>query len=509
MHTFWQSFTLQTLPLYQWRSSSYLYQLVGLLQAWRSGSWLLQQGDLIALGLLGVLFGLAPYVSTTLISVLLVACIGFWALLTISDPREETGWGFTPIHLTLLLYWGISVIATGLSPVRTAALEGLAKLTLYLLTFVVMARVLRIPRLRSWLIGIYLHTALLVSCYGIRQWIFGAPPLATWSDPESEMGNFTRVYSFLGNPNLLSSYLIPAVAYSLMAIFVWRGKLPKALAAVMAIVNTLSLVFTFSRGGWIGLVLSLIVMGLLVGFWLNLYRKKWVLPAVLGGMVGFILLSVLFVPPVRSRVMSMFIGRGDSSNNFRLNVWTSVIEMIKARPILGIGPGNDAFNKIYPLYSRSRFTALSAYSIPLEICVETGLIGFSCFLWFLSVTFTQGIVQLRRLRDRLNTDGFWLIGAVGSMVGLLGQGLVDTVWYRPQVNMLWWLAVAIIASFYTAPPVATSEPTPTPTPDLTWDEIKPGQRAFAASMFGDDLSLEGSQENAGGDAQSLTSPDRP
>ncbi|MBD2329717.1 IctB family putative bicarbonate transporter [Alkalinema sp. FACHB-956] len=508
MHTFWQSFTLQTLPLYQWRSSSYLYQLVGLLQAWRSGSWLLQQGDLMALGLLGILFGLAPYVSTTLISILLIACIGFWALLTISDPREKAGWGFTPIHLTLLLYWGISVIATGLSPVRTAAIEGLAKLTLYLLTFVVMARVLRIPRLRSWLIGIYLHTALLVSCYGIRQWIFGAPPLATWSDPESEMGNFTRVYSFLGNPNLLASYLIPAVAYSLMAIFVWRGKLPKALAAVMAIVNTLSLVFTFSRGGWIGLVLALVIMGLLVGFWLNLYRKKWVLPAVLGGMGGFILLSVLFVPPVRSRVMSMFIGRGDSSNNFRLNVWTSVVDMIKARPVLGIGPGNDAFNKIYPLYARSRFTALSAYSVLLEICVETGLIGLFSFLWFLSVTFTQGIVQLRRLRDSLNTDGFWLIGAVGSMVGLLGQGLVDTVWYRPQVNMLWWLAVAIIASFYTAQPLVQQTATPIPPTPTPSDALKPGQRGFAASMFGDHLTVEDRADDRDSEAPSPANPDR-
>jgi hypothetical protein len=24
---------------------------------------------------------------------------------------------------------------------------------------------------------------------------------------------------------------------------------------------------------------------------------------------------------------------------------------------------------------------------------------------------------------------------------------VDTVWYRPQVNSLWWFAIAIVASF--------------------------------------------------------------
>jgi putative inorganic carbon (HCO3(-)) transporter len=458
LNLLWQQITLQTLPLYQWRTTSYVARVIGMLQGWRSGSVLLQWGDGIALGLLGILFAAAPYVSTALISVLLVGCIGFWALLTLAEPREKAGWGLTPIHLTVMLYWGISAISTGLSPVRLSALEGLGKLTLYLLIFVVMARVLRVAKWRNALIAIYLHTALLVSCYGIRQWIFGAPALATWSDPDSEMGNFTRAYSFLGNPNLLSSYLIPAVAYSLMAIFSWVGMYRKALAVVMFAANLACVAFTYSRGGWIGLVLMFGTMALLLGYWMNLYRKKWVLPAIFGGLISVLVIGVVLIPSIRNRVMSIFIGRGDSSNNFRMNVWQSVIEMIKARPVLGIGPGNDAFNKVYPLYARTRFTALSAYSILLDISVETGLVGLSSFLWILLVTFTQGGVQLQRLRNMENPQGFWLIGAIGAMVGLLGQGVVDTVWYRPQVNILWWMAVAIIASFYSALPTDVRKP---------------------------------------------------
>ncbi len=458
----WQQLTLQTLPLYQWRTASYVSRTIGLLQGWRSGSVLMQWGDGIALGLLGILFAAAPYVPTTVISVLLVACIGFWVLLTLAEPKEKAGWGLTPIHLMVMLYWGISAIATGLSPVKMAAIEGLGKLTLYLLIFVVMARVLRIAKWRNALIAIYLHTALLVSCYGIRQWIFGAPPLATWSDPDSEMGNFTRVYSFLGNPNLLASYLMPAVAYSLMAIFSWVGMYRKALAVVMFVLSLACVALTFSRGGWIGLVLMFGTMALLMGYWMNLYRRKWVLPTVLGSLVGVMFVGIVLVPPIRNRVLSMFVGRGDSSNNFRINVWQSVVEMIKAKPVLGIGPGNDAFNKVYPLYARTRFTALSAYSVLLEICVETGLVGLSCFLWLLVVAFTQGGVQLQRLRSNQDSQGFWVIGAIGAMVGLFGQGVVDTVWYRPQVNILWWMAVAIIASFYSALPTDVRKPAPQP-----------------------------------------------
>ena len=47
------------------------------------------------------------------------------------------------------------------------------------------------------------------------------------------------------------------------------------------------------------------------------------------------------VEPLRVRVMSLVAGRQDSSNNFRINVWLAALDMVQARPWLGIGPGND------------------------------------------------------------------------------------------------------------------------------------------------------------------------
>jgi putative inorganic carbon (hco3(-)) transporter len=461
----WQKLTLSQLSLSEWRGASMAYKLVGLLHGWKYSSWLLSHSDAIALWLLSLFFGLAPFVSTDLMSVLLVGCAGFWLLLTIADGQAGVArQGLTPMHLLVMLYWGIAVVAVGLSPVKVAALKGLVKLTLYLLLFVFMARVMRSRKLRDWLIGIYLHVSLIVSSYGIYQWIFGAEPLATWSDPTSEFSELTRVYSYLRNPNLLAGYLIPAIAFSVMAIFAWKRPLPKILAAIMAVANTLCLIFTFSRAGWIALVVMGVTIALVLGYWWNLYRRAWVLPAVLGGMVGVIALGIIFVPAVRSRALSIFSGRGDSSNNFRMNVWQSAIAMIKARPILGIGPGNDAFNQVYPIFSKTRFTALGAYSVPLEILVETGIVGFTCFNWLILVTFSQGANQLHQLRQAKDSHGYWLMGAIATMIGLMAQGLVDTVWYRPQVNSLWWFAVAIVASFVgsaslthleAAPPIAS------------------------------------------------------
>lgn len=469
MNLVWQRFTLSSLPLKEYLDSSYLHHfLVGILRPWRQTSLLMQWGDTIAAALLSLIYAFAPFVSSTLLGLLLVAGVGFWLLLTLSDETSlANAASVTPIHLVVLLYWGVAVVATVLSPVKKAALNDLVSLTLYLLLFTLCARVLRISRLRSWLITLYLHVSLIVSVYGIRQWFFGAKALATWVDPESSLAKTTRVYSYLGNPNLLAGYLLPAVVLSLVAIFAWHGWIKKALAVTMLVANTACLVLTFSRGGWIALVVGLLAaIALLVYWWsmeLPTFWRTWILPMMLGGLIGLLVLAVIFVEPVRLRVVSIFADRQDSSNNFRRNVWDAVFEMIRDRPIIGIGPGHNSFNKIYPLYQRPRYTALSAYSIFLEIAVEMGFMGLACFLWLVIVTLNTAFMQMHRFLESRSTDGLWLIGAIATLLGMLAHGTVDTVWYRPEVNTLWWLMVALVASYWTPLTQQRNQSQPEPT----------------------------------------------
>jgi len=94
------------------------------------------------------------------------------------------------------------------------------------------------------------------------------------------------------------------------------------------------------------------------------------------------------------------------------------------------------------------YSALSAYSVYLEHIVEMGYFGFGCFLWLVTVTINHGIRQLGRLRSTKNKRGIYLIAAIAATASLAFHGFVDTVWYRPQVNTVWWLLLAIIASFY-------------------------------------------------------------
>ncbi len=144
MNSFWQTLTLSNLPFYHWRAASILHRLLSPLRRWRKSSFMMEWGDVIGAGLVGLVFAIAPFVSDSknTLGVLLIACAGFWLLLTLSDEVEEDEQAVrgngqetsfesvarslapsplpltTPIHVLVLLYWGISVVATGLSPVK-------------------------------------------------------------------------------------------------------------------------------------------------------------------------------------------------------------------------------------------------------------------------------------------------------------------------------------------------------------------------------------------------------
>jgi len=431
---------------------SMFFRLMSPLQSWREGSRLLNAKFLG--GLLVLLLATLPFLENAQTGVLGASVAIAWLMMWLSDRRDgenidQTVPIWTPIHLPLVIYWAIALVATLISPVRGAAIDGMVKLTIYMLAFVSLNRLMRLGW-RNIFIAAYLISALVASAYGVQQWYLGAPELATWTDPTSEIAGTTRVYSFLGNPNLFAGYLIPALPLGAIAAIYWQSWGMKAIAVITAILGAFCITQSQSRGGLMGLAAESFVIVLLLVYWWGKRLPRWTLPTVFGSTAGAIALGTILVPTLRKRVGSIF-GTEDSSNAFRVNVWMSVLNMIKAKPILGIGPGNKAFNLVYPQYQRSGYSALGTYSVPLEITVETGIVGVICYGWLIFTIFRQGWIALNRLRGDRDANGLWIIAAISTLAGMMVHGLVDTVWYRPQVQLLWWLAIALISSFYIAP----------------------------------------------------------
>jgi putative inorganic carbon (HCO3(-)) transporter len=231
-----------------------------------------------------------------------------------------------------------------------------------------------------------------------------------------------------------------------VALLRWPGAARRLFALASLVLGIVALVLTYSRGAWMGMVVSLAVLALLLVMrqtrhWPPLWRRLFPLLLLLGSAAALTVL-VTQVEPLRVRVLSLLAGREDSSNNFRLNVWQAALRMIEDRPWLGIGPGNNAFNLVYPLYQQPKFNALSAYSIPLELAVEAGIPGLLAgFGLFVSAVRT-GLAQWAA-SGPLVLPG---LAAVAVFAGLGVQGLTDTIFFRPEVQLVALFCLATLAA---------------------------------------------------------------
>ncbi len=396
-------------------------------------------------GMLCALLLVLPMATRTGLGLLIAACGLLWLVWGLATPPVQR-----PLGPSMAGYCCMSLSPwwpRACRPVPAAAAKGLLKLLSYLGVYALMRRLLEgAPQWWNRLLAALLLGQLITAVIGLRQLYAPIEDLALWADPNSVADGTRRIYSTLGNPNLLAGYLVPILPLAVIGLLRWQGVWPKLLALGSLGCGLAAALLSYSRGGWIGLLLALGSLGLLL--LLRQSRRlgplwgKLLPPLVITAVVVALVLAAIKVEPLRIRLTSMLAGRGDSSNNFRINVWLAALEMIQARPWIGIGPGNSAFNLIYPLYQQPGYTALSAYSVPLELAVETGIPGLLAATGLLLSSLRLGLQQLQRdLALSLPA-----LGAAAAVIGLAGHGVVDTIFFRPEVQITGWFALATLGA---------------------------------------------------------------
>lgn len=439
-----QRLALKGVPSQVWWEQSIPARLQHTLEKWGATSLVGRLVEPLGLLVLCLVLVVSPFVSTTTVGILLVAELGVWVLLVLKPRSCPT------VALPVLAFWLAGSVSLASSQWFATSLDGWIKLTLYMAGFALGAHLLQRATYRTAAIATYLLVSLPVSGYGLWQWVYGAQALATWVDQDSTLAETTRVYSFLGNPNLLAGYLLPAIPLGIAGCLVWQSWGAKLVSALAGLAALLCLVLTFSRGGWIALAVMALVLGVLLVQWITdrlpVQARRRLVPSLFAGAVLGLVVLFWRVPVLGDRIGSIFAWRDDSSNNFRINVWTSVLDMIRDFPLTGIGPGNQTFEAAYPFYQQPKFDALGAYSVPLEITVELGVLGALCFAWLVLVLLVQGFTTWNTRRQSEPSTALWSAAATVAVVGLLVHGLVDTVWFRPPIQVLWWLMCAVIAA---------------------------------------------------------------
>lgn len=366
--------------------------------------------------------------------------IGYFAIfaifLTIVKLITKFGEKFelTTIDKFLLVYFIFVVISVAGSTLFYLSLKGFFKTLTYLGFYVALVHYLKDNKDKiKYIFAAYAVCLSFEIIAAFLQNFSSVGEISGWQDtsrlnPEEVM---TRVYGTLKpyNPNLFGGYLI-ALLPSFIA-------LPKnfRIWSVLGFIGTIAaIIMTGCRGSYIGLFFELIVLALITYKHLKPAHKKAFI-TLAGAVAAFIMFVIFSISALRARIFSIFAMRGDSSNSFRFNVYNSCLDMFKDNWLLGIGVGNQNFREIYGLYMKTGFDALSAYNIYLEIAVESGIFAMAAFVGFIIMLVKNALKNLKSI---------YVICALVSITGILIHGIVDTVFFRPQIQFAFWTMAAII-----------------------------------------------------------------
>ncbi len=187
---------------------------------------------------------------------------------------------------------------------------------------------------------------------------------------------------------------------------------------------------TFSRGGYLGLLLAFFFFIL----WLFLnHRPNLSRGTIIGTGIIFVVILVSVCGPIGNRLISSF-SSSEGSNAGRIQTWQAAFSVIASHP-MGVGIGNYAL-EIKP--SADYREPIYAHSLYLDIAAETGLISLLFFITFLFATIKSFLATSR-------TDLFAVAGFL-SIIVFAAHSLVENPIFSVHV-----LPVFLIISAFSTP----------------------------------------------------------
>lgn len=203
-----------------------------------------------------------------------------------------------------------------------------------------------------------------------------------------------------------SNLLLPL---ALMILLLWWHR-RKWWLGVGTVVTSVALLLTFTRSVWLGWGVAMFVILMLKRTPLRVYA----LPA--------LVFFVTFMPMnLFSRLMSTFDVR-QSSNFDRIRMLEAGVEMIKDRPLLGVGTAN--VKESYALYKKSdapRPRPPHLHNNVVQLWAERGILGLAAYLLLLALFLRECVRGWRGSPE----SRMWAEVGIAVTVGLTIAGLFE------------------------------------------------------------------------------------
>lgn len=371
---------------------------------------------------------LAPLIPTTVVLCLVV--IGFFSVLVRYGSNSELKLHISPVNKYIVLFALVYLIGTLTSvSLRGSLITGPLTVIMTLFT-IVFDNSVNSKRQIDFAIRLFVVAGTAVSVFGIYQYLFYDPASAgAWIDSDmfSEITN--RVYSTLDNPNVLGEYLLLITPFSFACVLTAKTWPRRLLYLAFTAAMLLCMLFTSSRGGWLGLIFAAAIFAVMLDA-----------RFILAGIVAIV--ALYFVLPDWAVDRFTSIGNlSDSSTSYRVYIWLGTIAMLKDYWLPGIGPGNAAFNVVYPAYSYNTIAAPHAHNLFLQLMCDAGIAGLVIFLLILFSFFRRSFSAFSRETDK--PSRIYLIAVISAVSGFLLQGMTDYSFYNNRVTLFFWVVIAL------------------------------------------------------------------
>jgi O-antigen ligase len=246
-----------------------------------------------------------------------------------------------------------------------------------------------------------------------------------------------RLTGPIDDPNFWGQILVLVMPLAIYRVLKEKDLVLRLLAGLSAFFIAIAIIGTFSRGAFLALILSVVLIALQ-------QRVRY---------------SVIFVVAVTVLLVMPFLPKGFSDRMGTLTIFTSsnasvhsevsfqgrtsellaAVGMFSDHPILGVGAGNYVVH--YQDYAsrlglERRTEDRQAHSLYLEIAAETGLLGLTVF-FALITSLMVSLNQTRQQLKLLGKDEKWSPWIISLQIGIIAYLTSSIFLHGDYIRYLW------------------------------------------------------------------------
>ncbi len=249
------------------------------------------------------------------------------------------------------------------------------------------------------------------------------------------------------DPNDFAMHLVILIPLTFALFLSYKSIFIKIILAFLFILSILNIIFTFSRGGFVGLA---VVLGL--STLVMIVQKKIKIAFIIFGLIVALVIS-LFVSQEYWQRIGSIVNVREASIAARLESWKAGLKMMKDHPFKGVGLGvfqyeYSSISQTDPGYKVK--VPKYAHNSYIQVGAETGILGLLFFLGLIYFTFRDLFIASKFFKEQQRINFFNLSQfLIISLAGYVVCGMFLT---QAFLTMFWIISpLAIVLKKFTEP----------------------------------------------------------